>query len=233
MILLFLANAAGYISPVHDPWFNAQKSVIWPGRIGNLTLYAAEKPVSVLGCTDRTEICNAAVKGSGRCMLRRAGHMSDHVDAVTSQLQLTPRQVMVMGRIYNVLQNSVNTMAALGEDGGLLSSAKTDYWLSPTLPDNQWILELQNWFAQVLVLTQMEVVDYITGYEDPVFNRWIVPADSEEEWMCHNQIVQRDDYASFSVLGLAIIFCTGGLVLLVNMALSTVWPRLRPNTIAN
>lgn len=46
--------------------------------------------------------------------------------------------------------------------------------------------------------------------------------------MCNNQIVQRNDHASFSVLGLAIILITGCIIMLFNSLLSTIWPRLRP-----
>lgn len=45
--------------------------------------------------------------------------------------------------------------------------------------------------------------------------------------MCDNQIVQRNDHASFSVLGLGIILVVGTLIVIFNSLLSTIWPRVR------
>jgi hypothetical protein len=49
-----------------------------------------------------------------------------------------------------------------------------------------------------------------------------VAPTAEEQWMCQNQLVQRDDYASFSVLGVALILVIGGLIIVVQLMLNPV-----------
>lgn len=51
--------------------------------------------------------------------------------------------------------------------------------------------------------------------------------------MCESQIVQREDHASFSVLGLTIILCSGLLAFIVSSFLSDIWPRLFHKTFAD
>ena len=48
--------------------------------------------------------------------------------------------------------------------------------------------------------------------------------------MCRNQLVQRNDFASFSVLGMAIILCTGLMIIVLHLLLDTTWARLRNRT---
>jgi hypothetical protein len=43
--------------------------------------------------------------------------------------------------------------------------------------------------------------------------------EGDSEWMCHNQIVQRDDFTSFSILGIVLIFFLGGLFIALDICL--------------
>lgn len=103
-------------------------------------------------------------------------------------------------------------------------------WSSTPLPSNQWILELQNWFAIIFNNMQLEIAQYVMGYGNPDYVKYIQPPSSDETWMCTNQIVQRNDYASFSILGLVIIFTFGALFIIIDMSLTTLIKRLRPDT---
>lgn len=189
-------------------------------------MYEAEQPVSVLGCVDQTEVCNPArPDGDNYTLLSTFGLLNNN--QVSAMLQLNPRQAGILDRFLQPIQNSVDVMESIGDDGGLLASALTEYWASAHLPDDQWIRELEHWFATVLVFIQMDVVEYVTHYAIPAFNHWKTPRPAGSEWMCNSQIVQRNDYASFSVLGLAIILCFGGFLMAVNLILSTAWPHLR------
>lgn len=159
VLLLFLANAALYPSPVFDPWFNAQTPVVDIGKVTNYTLYAAQQPVSVLGCTDQTFICNDHAPGGRRCTALPWAYLSETVESLTAELALTHRQATILGRFYEPIHNSIDFMSQTGADGGLLASALTSNWLSADLPNNQWILELQHWFAVLLVFIQLRTVE--------------------------------------------------------------------------
>jgi len=227
-----MASVALYPSPVTDPWFNAQTPVIDISKAGNTTLYAASQPVSVLGCIDQTEICNAR-NGSDNCVPLPGGLYADVIDTLSSQLQLSSKQAGLLRRFHDPIHNSIDASLGLGGDGNLLASAFANKWLSTELPSDQWILELQHAYITFIISVQLGVVKYVNGLSNPAYNHWVTPASAEEAWMCKAQIVQRDDYASFSILGLAIILCFGLLMILINLTLSTVSPRLCRRSAAN
>ena len=43
--------------------------------------------------------------------------------------------------------------------------------------------------------------------------------EGDSEWMCHNQIVQRNDFTSFSTLGIVFILLLGGSLLITDLCL--------------
>ena len=113
---------------------------------------------------------------------------------------------------------------------GLLAHATLESNLGTNLQADQWILELQHLFSILLTYFQVRTTEYVTKLEIRGFNRYLQPPTPIEQWMCDNQTVRRSDHASFSVLGLAIIFVVGGLTMLINSFLSTWWPKVRPHT---
>lgn len=48
--------------------------------------------------------------------------------------------------------------------------------------------------------------------------------------MCSHQIIRRNDYASFNILGLAIIFILGGLTIILDLTLSTIVNKIQQAT---
>lgn len=55
---------------------------------------------------------------------------------------------------------------------------------------------------------------FVTGYENPLYNNLVTPADGDDAWMCHAQITQSSDYASYNVVYIILILVIGGLVIL-------------------
>ncbi|CAK4034500.1 Hypothetical predicted protein [Lecanosticta acicola] len=225
VVLLFLANKAFYTSPVADPWFDARVPIglnISVGKGYDFDMYSPRQSVAVLGCTDKTEICNPLIDGGLNCTAIPAHLFTDNLDVLNQQLNLTSQQFSILKRFSDPLTNSIDTSFAENGDGGLLAGDLTDNYISAGLPDNQWILELQNWFVIFLTMVQIRVSDYVGGFDNPQFNRYIVAPTPDEQWMCSNQVAQRDDYASFSVLGLVIIFCLGHAIMILNLLLGRV-----------
>lgn len=72
-------------------------------------------------------------------------------------------------------------------------------------------------------LVQIQSLSFILGPNNPSRNaQTTVPIPADSRWMCSNQIIQRDDYASFNILGLAVILAVGGLFVLVSLQLQTI-----------
>lgn len=193
-VLLFLQRNIAYITPTSDPWFANNN----------------EDTVGVLGCVDRRYYCN----GRSKCT-----HISYETSNISSILGLNARQTAILNRMNRTIAessffmpNSVSAQALLAND------AATERTLS-TLPNNQWMAELQNWFSVGLLQLQLQTAQYVTQLTAGIEK--IVPTD-EDEWMCDNQIVVRGDYISFSILGLAIILTIGGSCVGINLCLDSI-----------
>ena len=87
--------------------------------------------------------------------------------------------------------------------------------------NNQWMIEVKDWFAISLARFQHAVVEYATG-PGPLADGQAVlqPTDDDGLALCHAQKVRGDgSHQSFSVLGLAITLGVGGLIILVSFIL--------------
>ena len=231
-MLVFLAQHAFYAAPVNDSWFEAHNRLAQnisnsASDVTAMQLYTPANPVSVLSCVEQNWICNPNSLDGQQCVTLVG---NSHVDPLeqTAGLGFNDRQAATVTRVYDPLWrfNVIQSAYYLG-GSGLLASALAQDNLSPGLPDDQWRLEVQNWFATSLTALQMSMVQFVTGYNPTSFNKWVTAPTQADQWMCHNQIVQRSDYASFSVLGLILILVIGSLIIALSLGLSSVLPRIR------
>jgi len=103
------------------------------------------------------------------------------------------------------------------------------FW-SRSLPSNQWAIEAANWFAIGLAQLQR---NFITNYRRPsdpaLLSTWMpfpTSASAAQTW-CSSQKVRSAEYTTFSVLGLALNFVLGGLLLLAGHIVPIAWQRWR------
>ena len=234
--MLLLAQAVIFPEPVNDPWFLAQYSFTQNASFAQIngsdtaTYYISADPLAVVGCTEQHQICNLNLPHAKGCTAL-SGLNRTSVQDTFEELSLNSRQRGIIRRLYDTFWTSF--LATVAENLGSRSMLAADYlsgWSSTPLPSNQWILELQNWFAIIFNNMQLEIAQYVMGYGNPDYVKYIQPPSSDETWMCTNQIVQRNDYASFSILGLVIIFTFGALFIIIDMSLTTLIKRLRPDT---
>jgi hypothetical protein len=95
--------------------------------------------------------------------------------------------------------------------------------LSGPLPNNQWMIEVESWFATGLARLQQSVVQYATGPPNVVDGAYISkPTDPISQMMCDNQQVRSTNNAiNFSTLGIIIILLIGGLLIATSLVLDT------------
>jgi len=238
--LFFLQARTGYLTPVEDPWFYAPvTSQSHLAGDSQVPVYLTQRQASVLGCEEQTHLCNPSMAKGDNCV-RLLSRCSTNapcpthvVDDLSTELRLSMQQRNVLSRFLDAIQVGIGESMRYKPDGGLLASRLVTNQVLFGLSNNQWTLELQNWFAMQLVAIQLQVAQYVTGPDNPAYHKYITPPARNATWMCTNQIVQRNDYASFSVLSLAIIFIVGGLLIITNLSLSTIWPRIRRKTALN
>lgn len=212
--LYFLESMTRFIEPVDDPWFLSQDLFQ-----GDAPYFVRNFPVAVVGCTEQHQTCNIPTGACTTLTGAVVGAVSPN-DTVLG-IKFGSRQHSVWRRMTAMQSTLVRLVPNLG-GSTLLAQQYVWQTVSARVPDNQWMLEFGNWFGISMTLIQRQIVEYITGPFDPQYNKYITPPSKTDRWMCTNQIVQRDDYASFSVLGIAIILSFGGLIILANLMLDNI-----------
>jgi hypothetical protein len=142
------------------------------------------------------------------------------------------RQKIVASTIYTAASLSTFYYTVLSLDVPLLADGLAAGGVSVPLPDNQWELEVKNWFQVGLNNVQRMVVNLATGPPGQFAQYTLNQARSPAlQWMCESQITQREDFISFSTLAIALIFGVGGTVILFSLFLENLagWARIRFN----
>lgn len=227
VVLYFLAKSAIYLEAVNDPWFLAQ--VQYVDEALNTSLYFSEDPVSVLGCAYQFELCNADAATGRKCYNSDldGSNLEEQFDAIG----FNAKQVSIAKRILTSARiGSVYSVILAQGASDLLANARDIDGISTYLPPDQWVVEANHMFGTSLNNLQILSVEYVTGPTDlnPGVN--IVDLPDEDKWMCTSQIVRRDDYTSFNVLGLAIILAVGGCLIILNLTLISMVDRIQQSS---
>lgn len=219
MAIVFVANRdIGYLEPSHDPIFGATtpRTLLEPmnGVPTNVTFYYGRASGNALGCVQRFEWCNPA-HGPHNC----SGLVPEGWGQWGS-LRLNGRQAQIIVRLTNVLARADfwDMVVELGSEGLLATSNLGDGYGAAAPPDDQWARELSHWFGTHLSVAQSIVAKYPTGTGNPNIDRYFErPTNVNATWMCDSQIIQRDDYYTFNMVGMLLILVGGGLVIITNI----------------
>lgn len=181
--------------------------------------YAARDPVGVLGCASQWQYCNPV---DGHCSVLSGLQIA--VNDVHAKQLFSPRQMAVANRINLAGKAGYLMLMAseyLGSSFMVASSLLVDT-LGDGLPDNQWVLELNHWMRVGFTAMQIGLNWWATGDGIADHDQYKIAPTTDEQWMCANQLVQRDDYASFSLLGIVLILVIGGVIIAAQLMLNRV-----------
>ena len=105
---------------------------------------------------------------------------------------------------------------------------------NPAIVSSQFIPDLRlDSVDNSLIHRARYTTQYVTGFEDDKYNKYVTPPTEEDQWMCSNQIVQRKDYASFAVVCILTIFIVGGTLIATNLWIDRLVRMLSPATALN
>ena len=239
--LIFLSSDVVYNRPVNDPWFQADSPLTFPNPWGqynsgpaNLTNYFSKYATSTLGCSEKTELCTMGSPSQSKCVaLGGIGYPYEGTYVnwhnMTKILGLNQRQSAIANRLQDAIYQSAfsDIIADMGAQN-LLASQSVASTFSDPLPDTQWTLEIEQWFAAMLSAIQLYNTQFVTGWQGNAYDKYVTPPPEKDKWMCHNQIIERKDYASFSVLGLCVILIIGMVIICINACLHPTVRLLRP-----
>ncbi|KAI0527848.1 hypothetical protein F5B22DRAFT_582560 [Xylaria bambusicola] len=234
--LIFLqGNGVIFLEPVHDPWYRATvpgqnyrdslTSGIWP-------TWRTEEAASPLGCTVQLQLCNTGLPEGSRC-----GPLASESDAYEGALELFGVSANGTAKDINGVRfnwfwdeywmSPGTILAELGRQA-LISTQTLNNGIQTTLPDNQWQLDVTNWWEGSLASYQMAAVKQATGPNDPSLDSFVLgPNGTSQEKLCHSQMILSTDYISFSVFGLSFIFVVGVLIVIVSFILEPIFDCLK------
>lgn len=215
--------------PVDDPWFKTTRSQITKHEAYSgaefETWWADYSAIGTMACFEDDEICNVA-DATPRCApVNPYGSVLQ--GNLYDLLQLTPKQAAIVHRLQDALSKSAFADMVVELNGGSMLARRRSFDNTGcSLPSNQWILELQQWFSTSLTAAEVVMKQFVTGYGD-LYNHYVVSPPNEDEWMCHTQVTKSVAYSSFNVLGLSIILVLGGLIMLLNLFIEPIMRHAR------
>lgn len=210
--------------------------------------YNTTEPGRVLACLEQVQVCNPNSKDSTGTGPKCTAPLNDwwawtynygakndtsQLEAVFEELGLNDFQCTQAYNILNTLSiTGFNHIASLLGPRALSAYqylAEANSVVSQGLPDYQWQIEMTNLFALSLAFTQQAQVEQITGPAQASLAAHILPypaTDTADNTLCENQKIRNTAYQSFSVLGLALNFIIGTLIILAVPFSQTILPRL-------
>ncbi|RWA10841.1 hypothetical protein EKO27_g4264 [Xylaria grammica] len=209
--IVFLAgNGVIFSELMDDQWYRATipaYKVSRPSDPNHSTImtYMPKEAASPLGCVEQSQWCNTAYSKESGCG-PLASFYDSYVDAAVlfnlteKDLSLTRDDSEDKDRIGSLGAKSLSSQSKL--EGG------TQY----RLPQNQWQLDVTNWWNGSLAHLQSVFVDTAIGTTIPTAG----PLNDEERNLCNSQKILSTEYSSFNLFALLVTYITGGLIIILS-----------------
>ncbi|KAK5946636.1 hypothetical protein PMZ80_000779 [Knufia obscura] len=234
-LVFIAANSVTYSEPCGDPIFSAN-SFYSSNSSGIISeQYYPDYYVSVLGCSEQYRICNPennkCTDNQGLMQLQGA------FTANEGGLDANDMQAAIIQRLLGALQvSTINDATSTRLGAALRASESLDGLRQRYLPTNQWHIEVGSWFDEGLARLQQRTQEYATGPANVPRGSYVlapnpnITADIPFRAMCYSQLVNdSSDTMSFSVVGMAVLFGVGGLIIFTSLTIDTIvgWLQLK------
>lgn len=221
--LLFLAsNSIRFNAPNNDPLFSANLMNNGTG----VPFWTSDQWVTVLGCAESYRVCNPV---NGVCSPRQGSWQLEqsflnNKDGLNFNLRQNATAFrIVLSVAYSSVYHATNSRGG----NALRASEMVSDLEQAALPNNQWEVEIGAWVDTGLARLQALIEGYVTNPSNIVPGSKLVPftpavrANTYYD-MCFDQLVNDSSNSmSFSVVGLAILFILGGIIILLSLILDT------------
>ncbi|PSN62993.1 hypothetical protein BS50DRAFT_591218 [Corynespora cassiicola Philippines] len=215
LVLIFLgSNAVTYNQTIEDPLFSAHvpvpiRTIDLYGQFAESTLYMADLMTRVMACQEQYEYCYIRPSGEEFCTgLRDIPYTSQFPDLTELQRRIVA--LLAYSSYMFDMSRAKDTLAG--------KSLRNDKVVS-SLPDNQWILELERWNKQTWAAFQIAVTDHAIGptLRDTGTDAYDPPKSEGGKQLCRVQKMGKTGgVANISVFGLAFIITFSCLIVLLD-----------------
>lgn len=214
-ISFLAANQIKYYYPVYDPVFGAglddNDTLSIPFGANNETLYTSHHLIDVIGCVEQYQICITdnvctplvplqAIQNATAALLKSNNAMNYGRVATLGRLSITSGST---GIGNPVLRRGIAVMLAPRSLNGVVQTAR--------LPQNQWELEVENWFSIALAKMQAYMLSYAAGPEDASLRPFVSsPVAQARRRACTNQRVRNmEGRVNFDLSALIVLVVVG------------------------
>lgn len=194
-IVFLSSNHVPFIQRTTDDWYTATtlgERLVLGGYNGTLQTYLQNEAASPLACLQREQICDPSLPEGHRCTpLGSFADLQANVEALVKDQD----QLNRISWTYDVLTSPSQLLAdviAKLHSSALLARYSMSANLQGPLPDNQWQLEVQFWFATIMAQVQQAFIRAAMGPSSPDLDVFSTPPESDaSKELCRNQ-VRRD-----------------------------------------
>lgn len=213
-IFILSANGVTYLDAVDDPMYSAHDTSEAP-------YYRADDYYQVLGCVEQYQVCPA---GTGSVICTSIDSQA-HVFTQLHEIGLNQAQVAAAELVMNISidANVFASVFGIGRAALLAGDQVFQEILSESLPDNQWQLEANNFFAISLARLQASVIEFTSKSSDNMVGQYLMPASSDQQrYLCNNQKIRNvGGYESFTAAAVFIIIGVGLIILIISTTIDT------------
>ncbi|KAF2491600.1 hypothetical protein BU16DRAFT_468495 [Lophium mytilinum] len=226
--LLFLESSGIlYMDKTDDPWFAAttlgtMNADIREENPGLDQYFVANEPAGVLGCATQRFYCNPELQDGKRCVISLEQSNLD----LLSELWPDEKEQAILGGTIAPIHVGTSAYPETFYVGAGLPVLLTRFtllgpWQTNPIPSNRWQQEMEHSFQATLASLQSSLVEDAMG--DMLVGGDIC-TESEPRCIkkCKTQKIKSSRYYSFSILGMSIILCVGGFIMLLALFLKDV-----------
>ncbi|KAK8122893.1 hypothetical protein PG984_011563 [Apiospora sp. TS-2023a] len=235
--LVFLSgNGVNFADSGEDDWYRATARLYNSTSDAELRReYRTDEAASPLGCVEQFQLCRDPALG-------QCGDLGGGYDAVVSAapwFNMTPADFGFQNRptspgqsgsllswVYLMLFSNAITIPVIVDKLGPTSLASHDFvgqGYLDGIAQNQWQLDVTQWFSIMLAGFQTLFVDTAEGNSASTVNHTSFKPLSEYEWnLCRNQKIRSAGYTSFSILGLAMTYALGTIIIILSFIIEPI-----------
>lgn len=190
-ILFLSSNGLPFLQRTADDWYRATTPAMQlplPGYNDTIQSYYQDEPASPMACLEREQLC-ITVKGKGRVCtpLVAVSDIPENAEAILQDREQLNRVIW----FFNVLTSPSELLGDVINNlhtGGLLARYSMATNTQGFLPDNQWQLEVQHWFATILAGIQQSFVRTAIGPTPELVPFATRPQSEQSKAMCNSQV---------------------------------------------
>ncbi|KAK0280294.1 hypothetical protein LTR54_001095 [Friedmanniomyces endolithicus] len=217
-LLILAQNSIDYNVPCDDPWFSAHQV----RNDTSQTWYVGDHYFNLLACADQHQFCNPNLDSSKGCtsLADEATVFNEMFKIGFSDLQIATAGRIAVPMVFSNMYYSVN-----GRGAAALRASETCFGNDQAaLPNTQWQIEVDAWFATALARLQQSVVDFAVGPTNaPAGVDIVYPTSLPDKAMCRMVKIRAPaGVQNFSLLGVLIILVVGTLLILVGLVIDKI-----------